>query len=168
MSTREKIKEDLKKSLQEKDTFKLSILRMVNAALQNKEKEKRMKMLKDNPEMTDEELDEKAQLTEEEVIAIILSEIKKRKDSIEQYTQGGREDLAEGEKKELEFLMEYAPEQMPEDEVRGLAQKVIEEVDATGPQDTGKVMGALMPQIKGRAEGDVVSKMVQEELSKKS
>ena len=150
--------------MQEKKTEELSVLRMVMASVFNKEKEKRAKFVKDGEDEA--KLDEMSKLTDEEVLEVISSEVKKRKDSIKQYEEGNRQDLADNEKKELEILMEYMPEQMPEDEVRKIISDKIQELGASGPQDTGKVMGAIMGQLKGKADGGMVNKIVGEELKK--
>lgn len=161
---KDKIKEDLKKAMQEKDTLKLSVLRMVSSYVFNKEKDNRAKLSKAGEEES--KLDEMSKLTEEEVIEVVSSEVKKRKDSIEQYEKGGRSDLAENEKKELEILMDYMPEQMGEDEIRKIVKEKIEELGIGSPQETGKLMGAIMPQFKGKTDGNIVGKIVQEELKK--
>lgn len=164
MSLKEKIQTDIKKAMQSKDQLRVSVLRMLMAAVFNKEKEKRNKLSKTEEEL--EKLDELSQLTEEEILEVISSEAKKRKDSIEQYQKGGRNDLAEQEKKELKILTEYLPEQMGEEEIRKLVKEKILELGASGPQETGKVMGAIMPQLKGKTDGTIVNKIVQEELKK--
>lgn len=164
MSLKDKIKEDLKKAMQEKDTLKLSVLRMVSSYVFNKEKDNRAKLSKAGEEES--KLDEMSKLTEEEVIEVVSSEVKKRKDSIEQYEKGGRSDLAENEKKELEILMDYMPEQMGEDEIRKIVKEKIEELGIGSPQETGKLMGAIMPQFKGKTDGNIVGRIVQEELKK--
>jgi uncharacterized protein YqeY len=164
MSLKEKIQTDVKKAMQEKDALRVSVLRMLRAAIFNKEKEKRAKLSKTEEKL--EKLDELSKLTDEETNEVISSEVKKRKESIEQYEKGNRQDLADQEKKELEILMKYLPEQMSEEEIRKLVKEKIEEMGASGPKDTGKVMGAVMPQLKGKADGNVVNKIVQEELRK--
>jgi len=161
---KDKIKEDLKKAMQEKDALRLSVLRMVSSYVFNREKDNRAKLSKAGEEES--KLDEMSKLTNEEVIEVVSSEVKKRKDSIEQYEKGGRSDLAENEKKELEILMEYMPKQMGEDEIRKIVKEKIEELGISGPQETGKLMGAIMPQFKGKTDGNAVSKIVQEELKK--
>jgi len=161
MSLKEKIQTDIKKAMQQKDDLQVSVLRMLMAAVFNKEKEKRAKLSKTEEF---EKLDELSQLTDEETIEVISSENKKRKDSIEQYEKGNRQDLADKEKKEMEILMNYLPEQMSEEEIRKIVKEKIEELGASTPQDIGKVMGALMPQLKGKAEGTMVNKIIQEEL----
>lgn len=168
MSFKKKIQADIKKAMQDKDVLKVSVLRMAMANILNKEKEKRAKLNKagDLPAGGEDKLDELSQLTDEEIIEVISSEAKKRKDSIEQYQKGNREDLAEQEKKELDILNDYLPEQMDEEEIRKIVKQKIEELGASAPQETGKVMGAIMPQLKGKADGNVISKIVQEELKK--
>ena len=161
---KDKIKEDLKKAMQEKDALRLSVLRMVSSYVFNREKDNRAKLSKAGEEES--KLDEMSKLTNEEAIEVVSSEVKKRKDSIEQYEKGGRSDLAENEKKELEILMEYMPKQMGEDEIRKIVKEKIEELGISGSQETGKLMGAIMPQFKGKTDGNAVSKIVQEELKK--
>lgn len=146
-SLKEKINSDLKKAQQEKDELVLLVLRGVNSEIHNKEIEKKGE-----------------ELTEEEVLEVIISEAKKRKEAIEEFKKGERQDLVEKEQKELEILKKYLPEQMGEEQIKEIGQKTIEEVGAAGPQDTGKVMAALMPKLKGKAEGGVVSKIVNELL----
>ena len=163
MSLKEKIQTDIKKAMQDKDQLKVSVLRMLMAAVFNKEKEKRAKLSK-TEEM--EKLDELSKLTNEETTEVISSENKKRKDSIEQYQKGNRQDLADQEKKELKILMNYLPEQMSEEEIKKIVKEKINEIGASTSQDTGKVMGALMSELKGKAEGSLVNKIVQEELRK--
>ena len=164
MSLKETIQSKIKIAMQEKKTEELSVLRMVLAVVLNKEKEKRMKLSKDENDLS--KLDEASKLTDEEVLEVISSEVKKRKDSIEQFEKGNRQDLADQEKRELEILMEYMPEQMNEEEVRKIVVNKIKEIDASGLQDIGKVMGAIMGQLKGKADGNLVNKIVQEELKK--
>jgi len=161
MSLKQKIQTEIKTAMQNKEAVKLSVLRMVMAAVFNKEKEKRAKLSKEEAE---DKLEEMSKLTDEEVLEVISSEVKKHKDSIEQYQKGNRQDLVEQEKTELEILMEYMPKQMEEAEVRKIVQEKIQELSASGPQDTGRVMGAIMPQLKGKADGGMVNKIVQESL----
>lgn len=164
MSLKEKIQSNIKEAMSEKDALRVSVLRMIMAAVFNKEKEKRGKLSKNEDEL--EKLDELSRLTDEEIVEVISSEVKKRKDSIEQYEKGNRQDLADQEKKELKILTAYLPEQMGEEEVRKLVKEKIEELGASGPKDTGRVMGAVMPQLKGKADGALINRIVQEELEK--
>ncbi len=164
MPLKEKIQAETKKAMQAKDQLKVSVLRMLMAAVFNREKEKRAKLSKSEEDLK--KLDKLSKLTDEETLEVISSEAKKRKDSIEQYEKGGRQDLVDQEKKELEILTAYLPEQMSEEEIRKLVKAKMEELGAISPQETGKVMGALMPQLKGKADGVLISKIVQEELGK--
>lgn len=152
---KETIQSDLNKSIKEKNEIIRSTLRMLLAAVLNKEKEKKYK----------EKLEEETELTDEEIIDVISSEAKKRKEAIIEYEKGERQSLAEKEKKELEILQKYLPEQFPEEEVKKLAKETVEEVGAQDIKDMGKVMAELMPKLKGRADGGLVSKIVKELLS---
>ena len=162
MELKGKIKQELNKAVKEKKELEATTLRMVCAAFLNKEKEKRAKLAKQ--ELKEEELIEKSQLTDEESLEIVVSEAKKRKEAILEFEKGGRKELADKEKKELEILKKYLPEQMPEEDIRKLAQEAVTKTNASEPKDMGKVMAELMPQIKGRADGSLVSKVVKELL----
>jgi len=144
---KETISNDLKKALKEKNELVLLVLRGVASEIHNKEIEKK-----------------REELTEEDILDVFMSEAKKRKDAIVEFKKGAREDLAKKEGEELEILKKYLPEQMGEDQIREEAKKIIEEVGAVGPQDTGSVMGALMPKLKGKTDGNVVNKIVGELL----
>ena len=145
---KEKLQQDVKDALKSGDSKKRMVLGMVLAAIKNKEIEKR------------------SELSDDDVISVIASEIKKRKDAIEQYEKGGRPELAEQERKEAEMLMAYMPQQMSEDEVRGEVKKAIAETGAKDMKEMGKVIGAVMAKVKGKADGQMVSRLVKEELSK--
>ena len=145
-----KIKEELNIAVKSNDEIARSTLRMLLAAMINKEKEKNYK--------------EDRSLTEEERIDIISSEAKKRREAIIEYEKGNRQDLADKEKAELEVLQKYLPEQLSEEEIRGMVSQIVEETGAETMQDIGKVMGALMPKVKGKADGNLVSKIVKELL----
>lgn len=160
---KQQIQDEIKEAMKSKDAFLLGVLRMVSSAMKNKELEKRTKLAKSGETGN---LDELSQLTEEEVLAVVMSEAKKRKDSIGEFEKGGRPELVEQEKKELEVLEKYLPEQMGEEEIRKVVQETIQKTGATNIKEMGKVMGALMPQIKGKADGALAQKIVQEELNK--
>lgn len=147
MSLVEKINEDLKQAMRDKNELLLLVLRGINSEIHNREIEKKGE-----------------ELIEEEVLEVIISEAKKRKEAIEEFRKGERNDLAEKEEKELEILKKYLPEQMNEEKIKQEAKQAIEETKAVGPQDTGKVMSVLMPKLKGKAEGKIVSKIVSELL----
>ncbi|MBI2195905.1 MAG: GatB/YqeY domain-containing protein [Candidatus Levybacteria bacterium] len=103
--------------------------------------------------------------TDEDVLSVIGSQVKQRKDSIEQYTNAARTELADKEKAELKILEAYLPEQMSEGEVSKLVDEAVAQTGATSMNDMGKVMGALMPRVKGRADGTIVSNLVKSKLS---
>ncbi len=162
MTLKENIQEDLKSALKEKKELEVATLRMLLAAIQNKETEKRTKFWRQKPEAQSEELEKESHLTETEVLEVIFSEIKKRKEAILEYEKGKREELAKKEKAESEILEKYLPEQLPEEEIKKLATEAIDKVGAKGIKDLGKVMAELMPKVKGRVEGSLVSKIVKE------
>lgn len=144
-----RIRTDCQEALKKRDTVVVSTLRLLLAALHEREIEKRA---------------EGKELTEEEILGGVRKEAKKRKEAIAAYEQGQRQDLAEKEKKELAVLENYLPEQMGEEELKKIVQGAIEKSKAEGSKDTGKVMGLVMVQIKGRAEGKKVSQVVREAL----
>lgn len=165
MDLREQINKELNEAFKGKEELKVSVLRMLTAALLNKEKEKRYKISKENSGMEEKELAEKSALSNEEVVDVISSEVKKRKESAQEYEKAGRTELAEKEKKETEILQKYLPEQLSEEEVKKLVQEAIQQTGAKDQKDMGKVMGALMPKVKGKADGGLVSKIVKELLT---
>jgi len=164
MTLKEKINQDFKEAFKAKEEKKVSVLRMLNSAIKNREVEKRMKLVKT---VSDEaELQKQSQLNNEEIIAVIGSEAKRRKDSIEQFKAGNRADLVESEEMELKILQAYLPEQMGEEEIRKLVKEAISESGAAGAAEIGKVMKILMPGVKGKADGGLVNRIVKEELEK--
>jgi len=148
---KQKIQDDLKAAMLARDEAKLSAIRMLKSALQYFEIQKGGAGY---------------EATDEDVIEVVGKEIKKRRESIELYKQGGRTDSAESEQKEVDVLESYLPEQMGEEEVRALVHQAVEQTGAKSIQEMGKVMGALMPKVKGKADGTLVSTLVKEELSK--
>ncbi len=142
----EKISEDLKASMKARDELRLSVVRMLKSAVKNKEIEKM------------------AALSDEDVIGVVSSLIKQRRDSVEQYTKAGRTDLASKEEAEIKVLQGYLPEQLSEDEIVGIIKGAIAETSASLPGDMGKVMKALMLKVKGKADGKFVSEKVKELL----
>ncbi len=148
---KQKIHEDLKQSMMARDELRTSTLRLLISALQYHEIQKGGAGYK---------------ATDEDVIDVIGREIKKRKEAIELYKQGGRNELAQKEEKELEILKAYLPEQMSEGEIRKLVEETIAQTEAPGMHDMSKVMGALMPKVKGKADASLVSNLVREALSK--
>ena len=142
-----KIKDDLKVAMLAKEELVLSVLRMLLSSMQNKE----ISLRKDGA----------AELNDEQILAVIKTEVKKRKDSIESYTTGGREDLAKKEKDEMVILEKYLPAQMDDEE---LAKIVKEIVSKTEDKNFGKIMGEAMTKTKGQADGQRVSALVKKAL----
>ena len=163
MSLKEKIEEDLKRALKEKKERAISVLRLLKNAIFLKEKEKRYKIFTQKKGIKEEELEKESQLLDEEIIEVISSEIKKRKEAILEFKKGKREDLVEKETEELEILKSYLPQQISEEEIQKLAKEIIEKV---GP-NFGAVMREMMQKVRGRAEGSLVSKIVKELISEK-
>lgn len=151
---KEKIREDLKKALMEKRELEVSTLRMLNAAILNKEKEKRYQL----------KAEKDTELLDEEIIEVIFSETKKRKEAILEFEKGARPDLVSREQQELEVLQKYLPEPLSEEEIQKLAKEAIEKTGAKEIKDIGKVMAELIPKIKGRVEGSRASEVVKEFL----
>ena len=165
MSLKEKIKEDLKNSLKKKEDLAVSVLRMLLAATNNKEAEKRTKIWKQKPDSDQKYLEKESQLTEEEFTEVISSEVKKRRESVSEFERGKREDLANKERSEIKILQKYLPEQLSEEELGKIIKEAILKVNAKEVKDMGKVMTELMPKVKGRADGGLVSNIVKEILS---
>ncbi len=126
---------------------RLSVIRMARAAIKNQEIEKR----KD--------------LDDDEIIEVLSREVKQRRDAIAEYKKAGKEDIIAGLNKEIEILSEYLPEQLSTEELENLIQELINETGASSMKDIGRVMEAIMPKVKGRADGRIVNQMVQEKLS---
>jgi len=147
MTLKEKIMNDLKKSMKERNEVKIRTLRMIIASIKNWE----INNLKD--------------IDDNSIISVLLKEAKKRKEAIEEYRKANREDLAKAEEEELKIIESYLPERMSEEEIKGLVLKTIEEVRATSLKDLGRVMKAIMPKIKGKADGKLINDMVRKILS---
>ena len=146
MGLRDKIDADTKDALKSGAKDKLSTLRMLNAALKNKQ------------------IDKRRPLTEEEVIETVRSLIKQRKDSIEQFAKGGRQDLVDKETAEIVVLEAYLPQQLAREELEVMVRDAISQTGAQGARDMGKVMKALIPMVGGRADGKLVSELVKNAL----
>jgi uncharacterized protein len=151
MSIKEKILNDIKESMKAKEADRLRVLRSLKAKLMEKEISERK--------------GGEATISDEQAVEVLIKAAKQRKESIEQFEKGGRDDLAEKEKKELEVIDDYLPKMMSQDEIRAKVKNKIDELDASGMSDMGKVMGALMQELKGKAEGSLISSVVKEELS---
>ena len=146
MHLKERLMEDMKDSMKKGEQVRLSAIRMVRAGIKNKE------------------IELGRELKDEDVVGVITSAIKQRKDSYTQFLNGNRMDLAEKEKKEIEVLSIYLPEQMGEDEIKKRLREIISETGAATSKDIGKVMKILMPELKGKADGNLVNKIAREML----
>ncbi len=147
MSLLDRINEDLKKAMKEKDSLRLSCLRMLKTAIKKVQVEKAR------------------QLNDEEIIAVIHSLIKKGKEAVENFKRGNRADLAEKEEKEIKIFYEYLPEQLTSEEIEKIVKDAISEVKATSIKDLGKVMKVAMSKVAGRAQGKDVSEIAKRLLS---
>lgn len=147
MSLQEQISAALKDAMRARDEVKMATLRLVLTAIKKREKEAR------------------SLLEDQEVISVITSQIKQRRESIEQYRKADREDLAQTEESELQILQGYMPEQVSEEEISNTLDEIIAEVGAVSMKDMGKVMKAAMAKLAGKADGQAVNAMVKAKLS---
>ena len=148
MTLKETLSEDMKAAMRAKDSEKLATIRLINAAIKQRE------------------VDERIELGDGQVLAVIEKMIKQRKDSITQFEAGGRQDLADKEKSEITVLAAYMPAQMSEAEVQAEVAAAVSQAGASGPQDMGKVMAVLKPKLAGRADMTAVSALVKAALTK--
>jgi len=147
MSLSEQITVDMKQAMRDKDKFKLSVIRMVLSAIKYAEIEKR------------------TALSDEQVLDVLTREVKQRRDSLTEFEKAGRTDLVETVQEEIKILMEYLPQQLTEQELKAIINEAITSVGAVGKADMGKVMSAVMPKVKGRADGKLINQLVQELLA---
>lgn len=141
------MEEDLKQALRDRASLKVSCLRMVKAAVKNKE------------------IDLRAELNDTQVIGILTTLAKQRRESIEMFKKGNRPDLVQKEEEELAFIETYLPQKMDEAELTKIIEAAISEVGAKAPSDVGKVMKAVMPKVAGRADGKAINAIVLKKLS---
>jgi hypothetical protein len=151
LNLKEQINDDLKQAMREKKDEVVSVLRMLLSAIKNKEITLRK--------------GEDVNLNDKQIIEVLSSEIKKRKDSVLAYEQGSRQDLVDKEKNEIQILEKYLPEQLSDEELEKIVREIIETHDDVSVQDFGKIMSQVMPKVKGRADGNKVSKVVKKVLS---
>ncbi|PWA12473.1 hypothetical protein DCC39_05520 [Pueribacillus theae] len=147
MSLDKLLMEHMKQAMKNKEKDKLSVIRMVRSSLQN------------------EAIKLGRELTEEDELTVLTREVKQRKDSLLEFDKAGREDLVNNVESEIKVLEAYLPTQLTDKELEQIVQETISEVGATSKKDFGKVMGAIMPKVKGKADGSVVNKLVQQHLS---
>lgn len=149
MSLKETLLQDLKVAMKEKNTIRKNTIQLVRAGVLQIEK------------------DNHVELDDEGVLDVVAKELKKRRDSLPEFEKSGRTDLIDNLNKEIEVLLGYLPEQLTEDEIKKIVEETIAETGASSMKDMGKVMGAVSPKVKGRADNRVVSGYVKELLSKK-
>ena len=147
MNLNDRIMNDLKDAMKNKDSFKLSVIRMVKGAIQL------------------EKINKKRDLNDEEVIDVISKQIKLRKDSINEFEKAGRNDLADTTKKEVEVLNEYMPEQLSSEEVNKIIDEAFAKVNPTSQKDMGLIMKEVTPKVKGKSDMGEVSRIIKEKLS---
>ncbi len=149
MSTKERLTDDMKQAMKDKEAGKLrlSVIRMVRASIKNVE------------------IDRKKELAEDEVLDVLAKELKLRRDAMVEFEKANRLDLVENLEKEVAVLMDYLPQQLTEEEVRAFVTDAVQQTQASNAKDMGKVMAALMPKVKGRADGKLVNTIVREMLN---
>lgn len=146
MGLKEQLNEDMKQAMKSGEKLRLSTIRLLLSEIKNAEIRKR------------------GEISEDETRGVVAKEIRRRKEAIEGFTKGNRQDLVDKETQELILLQAYLPEQMSPDELERIIKETIEEVEASSPSDLGKVMGSLMPRVKGRADGKLVNRLALEML----
>ncbi len=147
MNLEEKLLEEMKQAMKTNDKIRLSTIRMIRSSSKNKEIELRRK------------------LEDEDIIKVIQGMVRKGEESIEQFQAGGRNDLVEKEKMEIEILKSFLPQPIPQEEIIKIIDETIQETQASSLKDLGKVMKAVMPRLGGKADGKVINQLVKERLS---
>lgn len=147
MSLKDKLMEELKTSMKNKDTIRKNTITMVRAAIKQIE------------------VDERKELTDEEIIEIISKQLKEKRNVIVDFEKGGRQDLIDLTNKEIDILLEYLPKQLTREEVEKIVIETIKEINATSMKDIGSVMKAVMPKVKGKTDGNIVSSIVKDILN---
>lgn len=144
MSLKEELMADLKKAMKEKDKKRKDTITMVRAAIKQKE------------------VDERVDLKDEDVLAIISKQVKEKKKSIDEFKKGNRQDLVEATEAEIEILYDYLPKQLSEDELKDIVQETISRLSIHSKKDMGRLMQDIMPRIKGQADGQTINRLAQE------
>lgn len=147
MSLLSTLNDDIKTAMKAKDKVTLQVIRMLKASIQN------------------EQIKAGQDLNEEEELTVLSREMKQRRDSLAEFEKAGRDDLAEKVKGEITVVERYLPAQLSAEEIRGIVKAAIEKTGAASPKEFGKVMGAVMPQVKGKADGSQVNAVVKELLN---
>jgi uncharacterized protein YqeY len=149
MNIKERLTEDMKTAMKEKDKDRLSVIRMARNAIQVVEKAKLQ------------------ELDEEQVVEVLTKEVKMRKEAIEEFKKGNRQDLVDKNLMEIDVLMEYLPQQLTEEEIAEIVQQAVIDTGAQSIKEMGRVMSAIMPKVKGRADGKLVNQIVKQHLQEK-
>ena len=147
MSLKDRVLQDMKEAMKARDQLRLSTLRLLVSEIKNRE------------------IDAKGELKDEDILALIQKAVKQRQDSIAQYEKGGRQDLAEKEKAEMEILKAYLPEELSKEAILKIIDQAIAATGASSPKEMGKVMREVMPKVKGRADGKLVNELVRKRLA---
>ncbi|APG24384.1 MAG: GatB/YqeY domain-containing protein [Syntrophotalea acetylenica] len=147
MSLKQQLSDAMKSAMKAKDSLRLTTVRMVLAAVKNRE------------------IEQRGELADEEVVGVLSSLVKQRKESVQLYREGGRAELAEKEEAELAILQEFLPAPLAVEEIASLIERAVAETGAAGPRDMGKVMKIVSAETRGRADGKLVSDMVRERLA---
>ena len=147
MALKERLTEDMKSALRNRETVRLGLVRMIRSQVKNRE------IAKGN------------ELSDEQVVEVVSSLIKSRREALEFAVKGDRKDLVARAEEELEVLASYLPDQLSEEEIRSVVREAIDQTGGAGPGDLGRVMGAVMPRVKGRADGRLVNDIVRECLA---
>ena len=147
MSLKEVLMEDMKDAMRSKNVIKKNTVTMVRAAIQRKE------------------VDERIDLSDDAILEIIAKQLKEKKMAIDEFKKGHRQDLIDLTEQEIEFLLEYLPEQLSEDEIEKIVIETIEEVNAQSMKDIGLIMKAIMPKVKGKADGNTVNKIIKKRFN---
>ncbi|WP_024620437.1 GatB/YqeY domain-containing protein [Metaclostridioides mangenotii] len=146
MSLKQKLQEDLKSSMKNKDTVRKSVVTLIRASIKQYE------------------VDNRVELDDDAIIDIVAKQMKQRRDSLVEFKKAEREDLVEETEAEIEVLKEYLPQQLSEEEIEDIVKASISEVGATSMKDMGKIMSVIQPKIKGRADGKLVNELVKKNL----
>lgn len=146
MSLKAKLQEDLKSSMKNKDTVRKSVVTLIRASIKQHE------------------VDNRVELDDDAIIDIISKQLKQRRDALDEFKKADREDLVSETEAEIEVLKEYLPQQLSEEELNQIVKDTISEVEATSMKDMGKIMSAIKPKIKGRADGKLVNELVKKNL----
>lgn len=147
MSLKEVLMEDMKDAMRSKNVIKKNTVTMVRAAIQRKE------------------VDERIDVSDDAILEIIAKQLKEKKMAIDEFKKGDRQDLIDLTEKEIEFLLKYLPEQLSEDEIEKIVIETIEEVNAQSMKDIGLIMKAVMPKVKGKADGNTVNKIIKKRFN---